>query len=155
MNVTALAERVESLVAPEALRRGFEVVAVEIAGGHHQPIVRIFVDREGGIDLDAICEANKWISEVLDNDGHLASRYTLEVSSPGIDRPLTRPEHFDRFVGENASIKTSPIDGRSHFTGTLLGREDTELLVDVEGTTFRIPLESVQKARLKPEVDFG
>ncbi|MDZ4063666.1 MAG: ribosome maturation factor RimP, partial [Coriobacteriia bacterium] len=66
-----------------------------------------------------------------------------------------KPEHFNRFVGEHVSIKTSPIDGRSHFTGTLLGREDSELLIDVEGTTFRIPLESVQKARLKPEVDFG
>ncbi|MDP2183741.1 MAG: ribosome maturation factor RimP [Actinomycetota bacterium] len=155
MNVTALAQRVESLLTPEALRRGFEVVAVEVAGGHHQPLVRVYVDREGGIDIDAICEANKWISDVLDEDEHITSTYTLEVSSPGIERPLTKPEHFDRFVGENASIKTSPIDGRSHFAGTLLGREDNDLLVDVEGTTFRIPLESVQKARLKPEVDFG
>lgn len=155
MNATALAERVESLLAPEALRRGFEIVAVETAGGHHQPIVRVFIDREGGINLDGICEANTWIADVLDADEHVSSPYTLEVSSPGIDRPLTKPEHFDRFTGEIASIRTSSIDGRTHFTGILLGREDDDLLLDIDGTTFRIPLESVQKARLKPEVDFG
>ncbi len=155
MKVTALAERVESLLAPEAVRRGFEIVAVETAGGQHQPVVRVFIDREGGIDLDAVCEANAWISEVLDRDKHLSHTYTLEVSSPGIERPLTKPTHFDRFVGENVSIKTAPIDGRSHFKGVLLGREDDDLVLEVDGETLHIPLESVHKARLKPDVHFG
>jgi ribosome maturation factor RimP len=156
MSTTTLAEKVEALLAPEAARHGFELVAVETAGGHHQPVIRVFLDREGGIDLEAICDANEWVDAVVESSAGLTGPYTLEVSSPGVDRPLRKLADFQRFAGERAKIKTVPIEGRSSFTGTIEGVEGDEILFGLEdGTSVRIPFGSVVKARLKPDVAFG
>ena len=83
--------------------------------------------------------------------------YMLEVSSPGIDRPLRTPEHFARFAGETVTVKTTgPIDGRSSFTGELLGFEDGCVIVAADGAdTFRIPYDNIKKARVKGTIDFS
>lgn len=83
--------------------------------------------------------------------------YMLEVSSPGIDRPLRTPEHFARFAGETVMVKTTgPIDGRSSFTGELLGFEDGCVMVAADGAgTFRIPYDNIKKARVKGTIDFS
>ena len=92
--------------------------------------------------------ANKWIKELLDPLPGLARGYTLEVSSPGIERPLVTLEHFERFVGSDATVSVSPeIDGRKRFTGTIAGVEGTDILLDVDGTTIRVPFRSITKAR--------
>jgi len=154
--VTAsLAEQVEGVLAPAAESHGYELVAVETAGGHKQPIVRVFLDREGGIDIDAICEANDWVATELERLETLSGPYTLEISSPGIDRPLRTLSDFERFAGETAKLKTLPVEGRSAFTGRIEGVDGDVIVLDIEGTTARIPFEAVKKARLKPDVDFG
>ncbi len=151
----SLAEQVEVLLAPIARRNGYELVAAEVAGGDKQPVIRVFLDREGGIDLDAICEANSWVEDALEDLDTLHGPYTLEVSSPGIDRPLRTLADFERFAGQNVKIKTTPVDGRSAFTGVIEGVEGDDILLGVDGQTVRVPFGSVKKARLRPDVDFG
>lgn len=151
----SLAEQVELLLAPVAERNGYDLVAVETAGGQKQPIVRVFLDRDGGIDLAAVCAANAWVSAELDTMPGLEGSYTLEVSSPGVDRPLRTLTDFERYAGETAKLKTRPVDGRSAFTGTLEGVDGEEILINVDGMTARVPHEAIKKARLKADVDFG
>ena len=144
--------RLESLLAPLAQRNGLELVAVETAGGSGQEIIRVFLDRDGGIDMDAIVAANAWVTEALENEGMPEGSYTLEVSSPGIERPLRTREDYERFTGSEAALKTRRIDGRSSFTGTLCGVDADCVLMDVDGTDQRIPLEAVKKAHLKVDI---
>ncbi len=147
--------RIEALLAPVAAREGFELVAVETAGATKAPVIRIFLDREGGIDIEAIVDANRWISEAIDAQDPVRGSYTLEVSSPGVDRPITRFSDFERFVGETVTLKTAPIDGRRSFTGTITGVEGDDVVLDVNGRTVHVPHGAVTKARLKGTVDFG
>lgn len=149
-----LHERIEALLAPAAAREGLELVAVETAGATKAPVVRVLLDREGGLDIDAIVAANHWISELLDAEDPVPSAYTLEVSTPGIDRPLRKLADFERFVGSVAVVKTTPTEGRTKYTGTIVAVEGDIIVLEVDGQTFRIPLAAVAKANVKGEVDF-
>ncbi len=151
----SLSESIEALLAPIADREGYELVAVEIAGSTSTPVVRVFIDRDGGVDIDAIVDANEWISDALDEADPIDTTYTLEVSSPGVDRPLTKVEHFERFCGQNATIKTRPLDGRSSFKGTITSVEGDTVLLQTDEEIVRIPCSAVVKARLKGHVDFS
>lgn len=150
-----LESRLEREFASAADAHGFELVAVEVAGSASQPIVRVFLDREGGITLDAICEANVWVSALLDEADPFEGSYTLEVSSPGVDRPLRKHADYVRFVGSTASLRTRAIDGRTRFTGTIERVEDDAVTLDIDGESVQIALSDVRSARLKGEVDFG
>jgi len=151
-----LAERIIRLLEPRAAEHGLEIVAVESAGGRKQPIVRVFLDREGGIDIEAISGANRWISEAFDEEPPIDGPYTLEVSSPGIDRPLRKRSDYERFVGQTAHIgMRQPIDGRGAFTGVLRGVAGDDVVLDVDGEETHLPLSLISKARLKAEIDFS
>jgi len=148
---------VDTLVAalgPQADGRGFELVAVESTGSAGAPLIRVYLDRDGGIDLETVAEANAWIAETIEATGAVRGAYTLEVSSPGIERPLRTLEHFKRFTGSDARIRTTrTADGRSRYTGTIIAVEGTDIILDVDGERVRIPHGSITKAHLK--VDFG
>ncbi len=146
---------VEDLLAPAASREGFELVAVEVVGAHRSPVIRIFLDHPAGIDVDRLAIANKWISEILDAEDPVRGSYTLEVSSPGVDRPLSKISDFARFIGETASVKTDPIDGRSSFTGTITQVSEDAVELSSEVGVFRLPFSQIKKARLKGTVDFS
>lgn len=150
-----LQERIEEALSAAASHHGVELVAVEIVGMSSQPTLRIYLDREGGISLDAICEANEWVSSLLDELDPFEGAYTLEVSSPGIDRPLRKLTDYERFIGHVVNLRTRPIDGRTRFVGTLLGVTDATIEIGVDTVTFLIPFADVRNARLKGEVDFG
>ena len=112
--------------------------------------LRLYIDRPGGVDL-ALCETVT--GELRD----LLERYSLEVSSPGIDRPLTKPEHFRRFLGRRVRVRTrEPIEGRRNFTGTLAEADDDSVMVAAEGAPVRIPLARIKRSNLvgelKPEL---
>ncbi len=110
--------------------------------------------RDGGINIDAIAQANSWVSDALDAEDLVKSAYTLEVSSPGIERPLRKTSDWERFSGSMAVVKTSrPIDGRSTFTGVIAGLEGDTVVLGIEDTTYRIPLDAVRKANLKVDFD--
>lgn len=150
-----LTERLTALFEPVATKNGYELVAVEQAGGKHTPVIRVLLDREGGLNLDAIAAANRWITEILDAEDPINGPYTLEVSSPGIDRPLVKRADYERFVGENVHLKVLASEKRRSWHGVLLGMEGDDVVLDVEGERVKIPYETVQKARLKGVVDFG
>ena len=104
--------------------------------------LRLYIDRHGGVDL-ALCEAVT--GELRD----LLERYSLEVSSPGIDRPLTKPEHFRRFLGRRVRVRTrDPIEGRRNFTGTLAEADEESVMVAAEGAPVRIPLAGIKRSNL-------
>ena len=111
--------------------------------------LRLFIDRPGGVDL-ALCEA---VTRELRD---LLERYSLEVSSPGIDRPLTKPEHFRRFLGRRVRVRTTEaIEGRRNFTGTLTEADDDSVLVAAEGAPVRIPIAGIKRSNLVGELNFG
>ena len=146
----------ETTLEPAAAEHGLELVAVEVAGADRRPLVRVFLDQDGGIDVDALTAANGWIAPVVEEAVDGEGSFVLEVSSPGTDRPLRRLEDFERFAGEEVAIKTfRPIDGRRRFAGTLAGVEGDDVLVDVEDARHRLPHEAIAKARLHVEIDFG
>jgi ribosome maturation factor RimP len=151
-----LATRLTDLLEPKAVSEGFELVAVEVAGALRTPIVRVYLDRESGLDIDAVAEANAWVKELLETVPETSGDYTLEVSSPGIERPLRTRADYLRFTGSTAKITTRElIDGRKSFTGTITAVEGDDIVVDVEGTTYKVPLGAIDKARLRVEIDFN
>ena len=111
--------------------------------------LRLYIDRPGGVDL-ALCEAVT--GELRD----LLERYSLEVSSPGVDRPLTKPEHFRRFLGRRVRVRTTDaIEGRRNFTGTIAEADDDSVLVAAEGTPVRIPITGIKRSNLIGDLEFG
>jgi ribosome maturation factor RimP len=154
MAATQDTSAVIALLTEQASAHGLELVHVEFGGQAHAPLVRVYLDREGGIDIDAISAANSWVMEVLDARPGYAAGYTLEVSSPGIDRPLVKPADFERFAGSEAKITTAEkVDGRSHFTGTLAGLDGDDVLIGVDGTTHRVPHALIRTARLRAVIE--
>jgi len=155
MTKIEMVERLVELLEPAAAERGMELVTIELAGGKGTPILRVMLDCEGGITLDAVAEAATWVSEMLDEHDPIAGAYTLEVSSPGIDRPLVKRTDFERFAGEQVHIKTSAGEKRKSWHGVLIGMEGDDVVIETDGERARIPFDTVQKARLKGVVDFG
>jgi ribosome maturation factor RimP len=151
-----LASRLTGLLEPKAVSEGFELVCVEVAGAVRAPIVRVFLDREAGLDIDAIAEANAWVKELLETVPETSGDYTLEVSSPGIERPLRTRADYQRFCGSAVKVSTRElVDGRKSFNGTIAAVEGDDIVIDVEGTTYNVPLGAIDKARLRVEIDFN
>lgn len=154
--LTAKEKGLLEAMEPLAASNGIEIVTVEVIGSRKAPIIRVYIDAEGGISFQELSSAQEWIGELLDRIDPFPGAYTLEVSSPGIDRPLRTPEHFSRFVGEDVNIRTSgPVDGRNSFKGTLAGFEGGEVLIDMEGgIRAHVPLESVKRANVVGKIEF-
>lgn len=150
----ALGDELIALLEPLATEHGLELVTADVTGGAGRRTVRVFLDREGGIDIETIAAANEWISTALDGVHALSGSYTLEVSSPGIERPLRKLDDFARFAGRTASVHTArPQGGRSRFTGTIVAVDATDVVLDVDGTVQRLRFDTIERARLK--VDFA
>ena len=144
-----LVELVERTVTP----MGYEVVGVELAGsGARGRVLRVYIDQEEGITLDDCTAVSHQLSGVLDVEDPIREHYTLEVSSPGLDRPLFTAAHFERFAGHEVRIRLARlIDRRRKLTGVLKGLRGDAVLVEVEGEELAIPLADVESARLVPE----
>ncbi|MGR3542469.1 MAG: ribosome maturation factor RimP [Hasllibacter sp.] len=130
---TAQDRRVAAIVRPVIEGMGFELVRLRMQGGR-TPLLQIMADRpEGGIEVEDCARISTEVSANLDVEDPIEEQYTLEVSSPGIDRPLTRPKDFDAWAGYEAKLETAElIDGRRRFKGTLQGTEDGEVLIEIE-----------------------
>ena len=133
---------------------GYELVGVELLrGGKSRTLLRIYIDQPEGITLDDCGAVSHQVSGVLDVEDPISESYALEVSSPGLDRPLFELAHFDRFKGRRVRVKTGiQHAGRRKFSGTLKGTDGGYVLLEEQGEIFRLPFEQVVTARLVPEL---
>ena len=142
--------QVEDLIAPSLRDMGYELVRVMLRG-RERPTLEIMAERadRASITVEDCAEISRAVSALLDMEDPLPGSYVLEVTSPGIDRPLVRPDDFARFAGFEARIETAaPIDGRRRFKGRLIGVEGDEVRIEVDGTSVPVPLASIKQAKL-------
>ena len=139
------AAAVHDLVIPLLTASGLELYDVEVGPG----FVRVLIDRPGGVDLDAITEATSAISGALDAADLIAGHYNLEVSSPGLERPLRRPDHFRHFIGSTVAVKTNPgVEGERRVEGELLSADDRGIsLRTASGDVRDLAYADMQRAR--------
>ena len=132
---------------------GYELVGVEyLAGYQGGNLLRVYIDHENGINVDDCAAVSHQLSGVLDVEDPLPGQYNLEVSSPGLDRPLFDAEQFERYIGHKVNVRLDPsIGGRRKYKGLLLGLEEDHILVEVDGEVYPLYLEQIQEARLVPE----
>jgi ribosome maturation factor RimP len=145
----AIDRRMAEIITPVIEDLGFELVRVRLMGGKYHTL-QIMVERpEGGIEVDDCAKVSTAVSATLDVEDPLSEAYTLEVSSPGIDRPLTRLKDFAAFEGYEAKIETNElVGGRKRFKGMLAGVEGTEVLINVEEGTIGLQFDWLADAKL-------
>ena len=142
------------LLEPTVERLGYELVDLEVRLGSGNGLVRVFIDKPEGVDLDDCEKVSLAVSALLDVEDPVPGNYNLEVSSPGLDRKLTKPEHFQRFAGETVKVQMRfPIEGRRRFRGTLVSSDDENIVVEVDGESHSLPLKTIDTARLVPVVE--
>lgn len=144
------AAEVERLVAPAVEAMGYDIVRIQLSGGDRLRL-QIMAERraDGGMNVDDCAEVSRAVAAILDVEDPIDSAYTLEVSSPGIDRPLTRLADFDRFAGFEARIETEqPIDGRRRFRGRLLGTRGSDIAMICDENEITLPFVELHKAKL-------
>lgn len=146
---TSIDRRLADIVEPTIRGMGYELVRIRLMGGQRKTL-QIMADRpEGGIEVEDCARISTAVSAVLDVEDPLEDAYVLEVSSPGIDRPLTRLKDFDVWAGHEAKIETSDlIDGRRRFKGTLAGIEGDEVLIEIEEGTIGLKFDWLSDAKL-------
>ncbi|MEM7223469.1 MAG: ribosome maturation factor RimP [Pseudomonadota bacterium] len=144
------AAQIDALIAPSLEAMGFQIVRV-LLSGDRRPKLQVMIERSAdfGLSLDDCAEASRAISAILDVEDPIAGAYVLEVSSPGIDRPLTRPGDFERFAGFEARLETlMPIEGRKRFRGRLLGTDDGQVRLAIEDGEVTLAFDDLAKAKL-------
>jgi ribosome maturation factor RimP len=153
----SISREVEHAVSPVLEREGYELVLVEFIPRQH--IVRLYVDREGGVSVEDCARVSHVVGDVLDAEGisdKIPGRYHLEVSSPGLDRPLVKPKDFRRFVGHQVNVTTrEPVDGesgRKRFHAELAAADEREVRLVADGKTYVIAYELILRAKLVPEL---
>lgn len=139
------------LIEPTVVNLGYELSDLELKLGGRDGVVRVFIDKPDGVDLTDCEIVSKQLSAVLDVEDPLPGHYTLEVSSPGLDRKLTKPEHFQRFLGETVRVKLRfPLEGRRNFRGTLVAASEDKIEVEVDGESYSLEIAAIESARLVP-----
>ncbi|HSK29401.1 MAG TPA: ribosome maturation factor RimP [Candidatus Limnocylindria bacterium] len=141
--------RVWELAAPLAANEGLEIVDIELRreGSRGGRILRLYLDKEGGPNMDDLSRVSRGLSELLDLHDVVEGNYTLEVSSPGINRPLKRPEHFANFVGKKVRVRTRDlIQGRRSFLGQLLEVGADRISISQDGTKWEIPFSMIERS---------
>jgi ribosome maturation factor RimP len=146
-------ELLDGLIRRPVEAMGYELVGVQlIRKGRRGSVLRVYIDHADGIDLDDCSRVSHQLSGVLDVEDPIAETYDLEVSSPGLDRPLFEPAHFERFKGRQVRLKlATAVFGRKKLEGTLLGIDGDSVLLDEAGERFRVAFGQIDSARLVPE----
>jgi ribosome maturation factor RimP len=140
------------MVEPVVEALGYELVGIEYRGSTRHGLLRVYIDQEQGIGLDDCERVSHQLSALLDVEDPIDVPYDLEVSSPGLDRPLFRMRDFERFQGRRARIRMRvPQDGRRNFTGVLRGLEGGQLLLEVDNEIVRLAFGQIDQARLVPD----
>jgi len=145
------AAEIEALIEPTLESMGYSVVRVLLTGNERQQRLQIMAERAdgSGMDVDGCAEVSRAVEAILDVEDPVPATYNLEVSSPGIDRPLTRLGDFERFAGHEAKVELlEPFQGRRRLKGELLGLRDGEIAMAVDGMEWRIGFDEIDKAKL-------
>ena len=148
--VLHLEQRIEEIIEPAVHDLGFEIVRVQLSGNHN-PRLQIMVEPIVGdiMTVDHCATISRAVSAILDVDDPIEGAYTLEVSSPGLDRPLVKLRDFERFAGFDVRIETfEAVDGRKRFRGRLSSVEGETITIEVDGTDMSIPYPLVRRAKL-------
>ncbi len=141
-------ERLWAVLEPYLEAEGMELDDLDVRGRGSGRIVRVTVDAPGGVGVDRIAELSRGLSHLLDDSDPVSGSYTLEVSSPGLERRLRRPTHFAKAVGREVDVRTAAeIEGARHHPGTLQQVEDGTLHLTVDGANRAIPIASVEQAK--------
>jgi ribosome maturation factor RimP len=144
----------EQLLAPVVAAQGCELWGLEFSIQGRRGLLRLYIDTPQGVTLEDCERVSRQVSAVLDVEDPIASAYTLEVSSPGMDRPLYTPAQFARYVGQRIAVRLrAPYEGRRRFQGVLNGLEEGDVVLQVEDTEYLLPLESIDKANVVPVFD--
>lgn len=157
MDTAKLLSQVERCVTPVLESLGFELIEREFVTCSQGRVLRLYIDREGvGVHVSDCETASRAVEAVLDVENFIPGHYVLEVSSPGLERPLRRPKDFERFVGEKIDVRTrESIGGRTHFIGILKGIEGEVIFLQEGGEEWSIPLEILKKAYIKYDFSKG
>lgn len=145
-------DELRKMLEPTVERLGYELTDLEVRLGSKGGLVRATIDKPEGIGLDDCEKVSLAVSALLDVEDPVAGEYNLEVSSPGLDRKLTKVEHFQRFEGQIVKVTMRfPIEGRRRFRGKLLSSNDENIVVEVDGESHSLPLATLDTARLVPD----
>ena len=155
MGNDSIAARLQEIAERVAIDHGLELVHVEVAGPDNKPIVRVFIDKPEGVTHDDCSEMSTHLGTILDVEDFIHASYTLEVSSPGLERGLYKRADYERFAGSNAKMKTrQPVGGQRNFRGRLVGLEgDDVIFEDRTNGQVRVPLGLITKANIEVDVE--
>lgn len=153
MNASTTIDRLTEVLEPSLTQLGLDLEGIDLSSAGKRRVLRIAVDKDGGVDMDEIADATREVSGLLDEGGPHADimgqqPYTLEVSSPGIDRPLTLPRHWRR--NRTRLVKVTPVEGEA-FTGRVVEAGEESVTLDVDGSTREVSLADVKKAQVQIE----
>lgn len=150
--ISVTGEELQKLLGPTIEGLGYELTDLEARVGSGSGVLRVFIDKPDGIGLEDCEKVSSAISALLDVEDPVPGRYDLEVSSPGLDRKLTKVEHFQRFEGETIKVQMRfPIEGRRRFRGTLVSSDDKNIVVEVDGESHKLSIATIDTARLVPD----
>ena len=146
-------QTIEALLTPTVEALGFELWGLEYLSQGRHTILRLYIDGENGVTVDDCAEVSRHVSGVMDVEDPITGEYTLEVSSPGVDRLLFRLDHYPTYVGEWIELRLrTPFEGRRKFKGTLKGVEGEDVVVQVDDHEFLLPHSAIERAQVRPRL---
>jgi ribosome maturation factor RimP len=149
-------QRIETLLKPTVEALGFEIWGLEYLSQGRHTLLRLYIDSEAGVTVDDCAEVSRHVGGVLDVEDPISGEYTLEVSSPGVDRYLFRLEQYLPYVGEWVELRLrTPFEGRRKYKGTLKGVEGDEVVVQVDDHEYLLPYEAIDRAQVRPRLQVG
>lgn len=149
-----LEHRLAEMLTPAVEALGFELVGIEFVRAGKHSILRIYIDHENGVNVDDCADVSYQVSAVLDVEDPISTEYHLEVSSPGLDRPLFKQAHYQSVVGQVVQVKLAvPLNNRRNFKGTLVACDEGTITVNVDGQEYNLTIADIDKANVVPTFD--
>lgn len=147
--LTTFEKKIFDELETEAVKNGFDIVNVSVVGSKKAPILKVFIDTEGGVSFEELASAQEFISPIIDEIDPFEAAYTLEVSSPGIDRPLVLLSHFERFIGSEAHVRVQmPVEERRNFNGIISSVSGTTVTIEDDQGLHDLDFSNIKRANL-------
>jgi len=146
-------QNIQGLIEPVIVSMGYELLGMDYIPGKHSATLRLYIDSDAGITVDDCSSVSHQVSGVLDVEDPLVGRYTLEVSSPGLDRPLFKLAHFEAYLGHTVKLRLRvPLNNRRKFTGVIKAVDGNDIILVSESEEFQLNFDSIEKANLIPDL---